>query len=262
MGASFAAGGSRLSCRQLSVSVAARMLVHELTVDFEPGTVTAVLGRNGAGKTLTLHTLAGLRPPSSGEVLFDQQPLASTPRRSLAQSLGLLTQTNEDAFPSTVLDAVLVGRHPHIGFWAWESETDRRLAESALATLQLDTFLQREVTTLSGGERRRVAVAALLTQDPAICLLDEPINHLDPHHQLDVLQLMRHKADEGRTIVMTLHDASLASRFSDRALLLFGNGEWRYGRTEEVVTEETMSRLYGLHMREVQWDGGRTFVMG
>jgi iron complex transport system ATP-binding protein len=253
---------SRLSCAQLDVSVGERTLVRDLNIDFERAAVTAVLGRNGAGKTLTLHTLAGLRAPARGEVLLDRQPLVNEPRRVLAQNLGLLTQTNEDSFPSSVLDAVLVGRHPHIGFWEWESERDRQLAQAALTAVQLESFSEREVATLSGGERRRVAVATLLSQDPDICLLDEPINHLDPHHQLDVLQLMRRKASAGRTVIMTLHDASLASRFSDNALLLFGNGEWRYGASPDVITEETMSKLYGLEMREVQWPGGRTFVMG
>jgi iron complex transport system ATP-binding protein len=251
---------SGLACTQLTVEVAGRALVRDLDLSIASGTVTAVLGCNGAGKTLTLHTLAGLRAPARGSITLAGESLTSWPRRALARKLGLLTQTTEDPFPSTVLDSVLVGRHPHIDFWRWESDADRAIARTALASVALEELAEREVDTLSGGERRRVAIAALLAQDPDVLLLDEPINHLDPHHQLDVLKLLRDKAHAGRTIVMSLHDAGLAARFSDHALLLFGNGEWLSGATAEVLTPTTMTKLYGVAVREIGWAGGRTFV--
>ena len=148
--------------------------------------------------------------------------------------LGLLTQTTEDPFPSTVLDTVLIGRHPHIDFWRWESDADRELARTALAAVGLATFADREIATLSGGERRRVAIATLLAQNPDVFLLDEPINHLDPHHQIDVLRLLRAQADAGHAVVMSLHDAGLAARFADRVLMLFGDGEWLCGPAIDV----------------------------
>jgi iron complex transport system ATP-binding protein len=253
---------SGLACTQLSVAVAGRVLVRDLELSITGGSVTAILGCNGAGKTMTLHTLAGLRDAAHGSITLDGQLLASWPRRALARRLGLLTQTTEDPFPSTVLDSVLVGRHPHIDFWRWESDADRAIARSALAAVALEELGEREVATLSGGERRRVALAALLAQNPDVFLLDEPINHLDPHHQIDVLKLLREKAQAGRTVVMSLHDAGLAARFSDYALLLFGNGEWLSGPTPEVLTSETMTKLYGVAVREISWTGGRTFVAG
>jgi iron complex transport system ATP-binding protein len=253
---------SGLACTQLTVEVAGRTLVRELELAVAGGAVTAILGCNGAGKTMTLHTLAGLRAPARGSVTLDGALLANWPRRALARKLGLLTQTTEDPFPSTVLDSVLVGRHPHIDFWRWESDADRAIARTALAAVTLEDLVERDIATLSGGERRRVALATLLAQNPDVFLLDEPINHLDPHHQLDVLKLLREKAHAGRTVVMSLHDAGLAARFSDHALLLFGNGEWLSGPTGEVLTPETMTKLYGVAVREIAWAGGRTFVAG
>jgi iron complex transport system ATP-binding protein len=253
---------SGLACTQLTVEVAGRTLVRELELAVAGGAVTAILGCNGAGKTMTLHTLAGLRAPARGSVTLDGALLANWPRRALARKLGLLTQTTEDPFPSTVLDSVLVGRHPHIDFWRWESDADRAIARTALAAVTLEDLVERDIATLSGGERRRVALATLLAQDPDVFLLDEPINHLDPHHQLDVLKLLREKAHAGRTVVMSLHDAGLAARFSDHALLLFGNGEWLSGPTAEVLTPDTMTKLYGVAVREISWAGGRTFVAG
>ncbi|PZN32469.1 MAG: ABC transporter [Proteobacteria bacterium] len=254
------AGRAALECRALTVTVAGRTLVRALDFSAQPGTVTCILGRNGTGKTLTLHTLAGLRQPHAGRVTVAGRALGAWPRRELAQRLGLLLQLTEDPFPTTVLESVLIGRHPHIGFWQWESRHDRDIAHAALAAVGLDGFASRDVTTLSGGERRRAAIATLLAQDPDIMLLDEPTNHLDPHHQLDVLRLFRARAAAGRAVVMSLHDAGLAARFADRALLLFGDGNWLCGPSREILTEDTMTRLYGVPVRQLDWADGRTFV--
>lgn len=249
-----------LACAALDVAVGGRTLVKNLALSIRAGTVTCVLGCNGAGKTLTLHTLAGLRTPQAGTVSIAGRDLGSWVRKDLARELGLLAQTTDDPFPSSVLEAVLIGRHPHIGFWRWEDEHDKSIARAALASMNLVELVDRDVATLSGGERRRVAVATLLAQDPRILLLDEPTNHLDPHHQIEVLRLLRARAAQGRTIVMSLHDVGLATRFADHALLLFGNGDWQFGPVADTVTEQTISRLYGMKMRELTWPGGRTFT--
>ena len=249
-----------LACADLTIDVADRTLVRALNMSVPRGAVTCVLGRNGAGKTLTMHTLAGVRAARAGNVMLGGRDIASWPRKELACTLGLLTQTTDDPFPSTALETVLIGRHPHIGFWQWENERDRHVAREALRCVDLLDFESRDVATLSGGERRRVAIATLLAQDPALMLLDEPINHLDPHHQIAVLRLLRDRAREGRTVLLSLHDATLAARFSEYALLLFGNGEWLFGEIDDVVTTETMSRLYGLRVQELNWEGGRAFV--
>ena len=260
MSPSHAIGSAELSCTSLEVSVASRTLVRDLTFRLPRGSVTCVLGCNGAGKTLTLHTLAGVRDAAHGSIEIQGKPLAAWPRKELARALGLLTQTTDDPFPSNVLETALIGRHPHIGFWQWENERDADLARAALAAVGLAGLEARDIATLSGGERRRVAIATLLAQDPAIMLLDEPTNHLDPHHQIEVLRLLRLRASEGHTVILSTHDAGLAARFADHALLLFGDGEWRFGAAVDALTEETISRLYGMRVQEVTWTGGRTFV--
>lgn len=254
------AGSPALLCRDLTVAVAGRTLVTAMNIALAAGTTTCVLGCNGAGKTLTLHTLAGLRTPARGTIAIDGTEISQWPRRALAKRIALLPQVCEDPFPSTVIETALIGRHPHLGFWQWESEADRRIAAAALAEVGLDGLAQRDVATLSGGERRRAAIAAMLTQDAAVLLLDEPINHLDPHHQIDVLRLFQKRAHDGGTVIMSLHDAGLAARFADHALLLFGNGEWIFGATSAVLTEQSISRLYGMPVRQLNWDAGRTFV--
>ena len=249
-----------LAAESLEVSVAGRRLVSELSFAALPGEFVCVLGANGAGKSLTLHTLAGLRAPTSGHVSLGGRALGLWPKRERARKLGLLTQVTEDPFPGTVFDAVLVGRHPHLELWQWETEHDLEVAHAVLAQCELDGFAPRAIDTLSGGERRRVALAAVLAQDPDVMLLDEPHNHLDPHHQLDVLRLLRARADSGHVVLATLHDPGLAARFADKALLLFGDGHWQYGPTAEVLTAESLSAIYRVTVREIVVEGRRIFL--
>ncbi len=249
-----------LDCEGVTVSVPGRTLIRGLDVALRPGTLVAVLGRNGAGKSSLLHTLAGLRPPAAGRIRVLGRPVEAWSRRELARHLALLPQGGEDPFPGTVLETALVGRHPHLAFWQWESADDRALAARCLADMDLAGLEDRDVASLSGGERRRLAMASVLAQEPRLYLLDEPTQQLDPRHELQVLERLRDLASAGRTIVVSVHDAGLAARFSDEALLLDGDGGWSFGPTAEALTEASIGRLYGIEVRELSWADGRTFV--
>ncbi len=249
-----------LAIDNLSVSVPGRKLVSELSARFEPGEFVAILGRNGAGKTLTMLTLAGLRRPASGSVQIDGRRVEETKRRDVARKLALLPQTVDDIFPASVLETALIGRHPHVGSLQWESATDRQIAMRALEAVDLAELAERDVLTLSGGERRRLAIAQILTQSPAIYLLDEPTNHLDPQHQLDTLELFRGIADDGGTVIACLHDVNLAVRFADRCLLLYGDGRWECGPRDEILDERRLEGLYDTPMEAVDWRSRRLFV--
>jgi len=250
----------RLECRGVDVAVVGRTLVRALEFEVRGGEFIAVLGRNGVGKTLTLHTLAGLRPPSAGAVTLDGRDFASFPGRERARRVGLLPQLTEDPFPSTVFETALIGRHPHLPFWQWEDAADFALARDALATVGLAGLSERAVDSLSGGERRRLDIAALLAQDPAAYLLDEPTNHLDPRHRNDMLAIFRARADRGGLVIAALHDATLAARCADKALLLFGDGRWRFGTAATILTDANLSELYEVPVGELAWRGQRVFV--
>lgn len=251
---------SAFACRNLTVTVPGRTLVENLEMRIERGNFLAVLGQNGAGKSLTLHTLAGLRPIDQGEVMLLGKTLAKTSRQEVAKNLALLPQYTEDVFPATVLDTVLIGRHPHIGRLQWESKEDRDIATQALQRMDLESMQDRDVATLSGGERRRLAIAQTLTQTPAVYLLDEPTNHLDPQHQLEVLRVFIKQAASGATVIASLHDVNLAARCADKCLLLFGNGRWEFGPTNSVLSEERLTELYATPMEAVRWRDSQLFV--
>lgn len=249
-----------IRCRDLSVAVPGRSLVDGLSMALSPGDFLAVLGQNGSGKTLTMHTLAGLRAPVAGRIMLDGRALDSLRRRQVATRLSLLPQDADDVFPATVLETVLVGRHPHIAAFAWESSADLEIARAALERVGLAGFAGRHVDTLSGGERRRVAIAQVLTQAPGACLLDEPTNHLDPQHQLQVLALFAAEVARGCVVVATLHDANLAARFANRCLLLYGDGRWRLGPADELLNESNLTELYETPVEAVPWRGRRIFI--
>jgi iron complex transport system ATP-binding protein len=140
-----------------------------------------------------------------------------------ARRRAVLPQDDSDAFAATVLETALVGRHPHLSRWQWESAADLAIARAALAAMDIGGAEARDVRTLSGGERRRVALAALLTQQPELLFLDEPSSHLDLAHQLALLDRLAGLARTGsKAVLMVLHDVNLAVRCCDHALLLDG----------------------------------------
>ena len=248
-----------LECRGISVCVGSRTLVSGLNLHVSSGSMLAILGPNGSGKSLSLHTFAGLRPPKTGELLISGRSVAEWSRRALAREMALLPQNVEDPFPASVIETVLLGRHPHIPRWQWESARDFAIASDALAAVGLAGYEDRDVLTLSGGERRRAALAAVLAQTPRLFLLDEPTNQLDPNHQLEALQLLRERADAGAAVVVTLHDPNLAERFADESLLIGKDGDWQCGRISDILNAQHLSALYDTRFEAVQIGGRRVF---
>ena len=244
----------------LRVSVPGRVLVENLEMSLCRGEFVAVLGRNGSGKTLTLLTLAGLRRAEAGSIRLGGEPIAALRRQQVAKRLALLPQDTDDIFPATVLDTALVGRHPHIGRLRWESPADYERARESLAMVGIADLADRDVLSLSGGERRRLAIAQVLTQAPDVYLLDEPTNHLDPQHQVDTLRIFRRAADAGAGVIASLHDVNLAARVADRCLLLFGDGRWEFGVTDAVLDEARLEALFETPMEAVRWRDRRLFV--
>ncbi|MEM7280270.1 MAG: ABC transporter ATP-binding protein [Pseudomonadota bacterium] len=226
----------------------------KLNLEIEAGDCVCLLGLNGSGKTTTLETLANVRSLPQGSVKLEGRPLHDWNRREMAQRVALLTQNHDDPFPTTVLETCLVGRHPHIDFWSWESQDDLNTARQALKEMHLDSLESRLAETLSGGERQRLAIASILAQEPTLLLLDEPINHLDPPHQLLVLDMIKQLAKQGCGVLASFHDISLATRVSNKALLLFDEGEWTFGPVSAVINQDSLESLYKTPFRAIRED--------
>jgi iron complex transport system ATP-binding protein len=250
-----------LCADQLSVSIGPVQVCNALDLEIHSSERWCILGRNGAGKTTLLHTLCGLHPADKGQILLNGHSLDSLPRRSLARGIGVLLQDHDNAFPATVLESALIGRHPWLGALQWESDDDRARAHGALRETGLSGMETRMTDTLSGGEQRRLDLATLLTQNPEVYLLDEPTNHLDLHHQVRILELLRALAGEyERAMCMTLHDINMAVRYCNRFLLLFGAGETAQGSSEAVLTPANLERLYRHELRFIDTPDGPVWM--
>jgi len=249
---------SMIQARDLHLVAGPRTLVSALDWQAGPGEFWCVLGPNGAGKTTLLRALAGLAAPAGGTVSIQGQPLPAWERRALARVRGYMAQHAIDAFDATVIETVLIGRHPHLDPWAWESDSDLALAHATLSRVGLAGYAMRQVKSLSGGERQRVGLATLLLQETALCLLDEPTSHQDVAQQSAVITMLRRLADEGRTVVAALHDINLAVHHATHAMLLDGAGRAVAGTVAEVLTAQHLSTVYRHPMHQVV-DAGRTW---
>ena len=252
---------SLLAASQLAVSIGTVNVCRDLDLQIVSGDCWCILGRNGTGKTTLLHTLAGLRAPAAGSVKFNKRTLANLPRKAIARHIGILFQDHRDAFPANVLETVLTGRHPWLGTLQWEGGTDLMIARRALHAVGLENMEQRIVTTLSGGERRRLGIATLLTQEPQLLCLDEPTNHLDIHHQIRMLDLVQQQTHRhGRALLLVMHDLNLALRYCNQFLLLYGDGETAQGPAEQVLTQANLERLYHYPLQAVQGPRGPAWL--
>jgi iron complex transport system ATP-binding protein len=252
---------SMLSTHGLRLAAGERTLCRDLNWQLQAGQCWAILGLNGAGKTTLLHSLAGIHQPDQGEVHLQDRPIQTYSRREIAQHLALLFQESDMVFPGKVLEHVLIGRHPHLQTWQWESDKDYQIAQHALASVGLSDFAQRDIQTLSGGERQRMAIATVLAQQPRIFLLDEPVNHLDWHHQHQLLAILSGLTQSGScSLVMALHDVNLVTRYCDHVLMLFANGEVKMGDCTSLLQADILSRLYGYDIEQIVADGRTIFI--
>jgi iron complex transport system ATP-binding protein len=250
-----------LEAQDLLLRVGGRTLVRGMSFRLNPGEVWCLLGPNGSGKSTFLHTAVGLRAPQGGALRLAGRALAEWPAGRAARLRGFLPQAFHDAFSVTVLESVMLGRHPYLSRWQWEGDMERELARDALRTVDLAGFEQRDVLTLSGGERQRVALAALIAQDAPLLLLDEPVSHLDLHHQVLVLEHLVELARlRKKGVLFTVHDLDLAARFSSHALLLTQQETVLQGPIGDVLTEAALQNAFGHRVTRIEAAGRTLFV--
>jgi iron complex transport system ATP-binding protein len=218
-------------------------LIADISLRISAGERLAIVGPNGAGKTTLLRCLFRGARPSEGSVLLGGEDIWSIPQRDFARKVAVVLQESPAAFPFSVRDIVMMGRIPwRRGMSRW-SEEDRAKVHHALEHLGLENLAERQFSTLSGGEKQRVLVARALAQEPRLLILDEPSNHLDIRHQLDILHLLE---GLGVTVIATLHDINLAAGFASRAAILNGGRLTAFGPPETVLTETAISGAFGV----------------
>jgi iron complex transport system ATP-binding protein len=221
-------------------------VLQDISFQVGRGEFIGVIGPNGSGKTTLLKILYRLLSPQQGEVLFELVPLKRMSRIDIAKRIAVVAQETYPLFPFRVIEIVLMGRSPYLGYLMFESERDLEIAKKAMEWTEILSFSERPIDELSGGERKRVFIARALAQEPEVILLDEPTANLDIHHQIEFLDLILSlNRERGLTIIMATHDMNLASEFCDRLILLREGRIYKMGAPKEVITQETIETVYG-----------------
>lgn len=231
-------------------------VVRGVSLTAEAGTVTTLIGPNGCGKSTLLGTVARLLEPRQGAVTLDDVDLHTLAPREAARRVALLPQHPSAPTGLTVGELVARGRHPYRGRFRGESAEDRAAVARAMERTETTELALRRLETLSGGQRQRVWLAMALAQDTPVMLLDEPTTFLDPAHAVSMLQLVRELARDGKTVIMVLHDLTLAGMYSDRLVVMRDGVVLAAGASSQAVTPEVLAEAYGL--RAEVWDDPRS----
>ena len=244
-------------CEGISVSLSSKLVLSDVSFKCGAGEWLSVIGPNGAGKTTLLRVLSGMIRPQQGRVHVCGGELDEMSPRQRARQAAVISQHPIVPPGVKVLDYVLLGRVPHLGFGLRRSEEDHQIVRDLLRRLQAEQFADAPLSDLSGGERQRIVVARALAQETPVLLLDEPTSALDIGHQLDVLELLDElRKERGLTIVSTTHDLTLAGQFADRLLLLADGKVAADGVPAEVLTREVIAEYYGAQVEILARNGG------
>ncbi len=239
-----------IGIHNLHLRLGDRPVLSDIDLQLDAGEFVGLLGPNGAGKSSLLRCMAGLLPPDNGHIHLDDRPLNALPRMQRARQIAYLEQDADCHWPMMVEDVVALGRLPYRlatrRNWTELDPVCRQHIDTALEESDLVALRRRRVDGLSGGERRRVMLARTLATGSRLLLADEPAAGLDPAHQLQLMQLLAAKADEGMTVVVVLHDLALAARYCRRIVLLAGGRKVADGSPGEVLNPEQLSRTYGI----------------
>ena len=237
-------------------------VIEDINLKVAEGEIVTLIGANGSGKSTILKTIGRLLKPVAGGVYLDGREVHAWKTGTLARKLAVLPQVNVAPDDLTVQDLVEYGRYPYRRRFHGLSEHDHYMVDRALRLTHLETFRERLLTTLSGGECQRAWIAMTLAQEPKILLLDEPTTFLDVCHQLEIIELItRMNRDLGLTIIMVLHDLNLAARCSHRLVAIKDKHIYRVGTSTEVMTVPILKELFNINAKIVMGDDGIPFFI-
>ncbi len=252
---------SRVAAKDISFKYAQKNVLENISFSVAPGEIFALFGPNSSGKTTLLHCLSGKLKPASGIIKMDGQELRKLPTMERARTVAVVHQINQPTFPYSAEMLVLMGRTPHMGFFAVPGSRERAAAARALEDMEIGHLAKRPVNQLSGGERQMVLIARALAQDTRVLLLDEPTTYLDFRNQTQVLQCIRHLVQKrDLSVIITLHDPNLVHQYAHRVLLLNEGRIAGLGSPKEELTAAVLEQIYNLPVETV-CSGSRLFLV-
>ncbi|MFZ2071577.1 MAG: ABC transporter ATP-binding protein [Halobacteriota archaeon] len=244
----------KLKIKDIEFSYASVPVLKDVSIELAESEMLSVVGPNGAGKSTLIRCIDRILKPQKGCILLDERDIKELSRLELAKKMGYIPQTTSQVFPATVLDTVLMGRRPHVG---WRSgETDMEKALEMLQLMNIEEFAMRDINELSGGQQQKVFIARALTQEPAVLLLDEPTSNLDIRHQLEVMDIIKKIViEKGISAIMAIHDLNLASRYADRIVMMHSGTIFSAGSPVSTLTSENIEHVYGVEVKVNNHDG-------
>ena len=243
----------RLQIRNLRFSYGSAEILRDINLELNSSEVLGIVGPNGTGKSTLLRCIDRILIPE-GEVLLDGQEISGMSRVEIAKRIGYVPQSMTGVFPATVFDMVLLGRRPHLSWRSSEEDIDKVL--EMLDLMDIKDLAMRNFNETSGGQQQKVLIARALAQDVDILLLDEPTSNLDIKHQLEVMEILTELSKtKGISVMMAIHDLNLASRYSDRIIMLNGGGIRDEGDPASVLTAENIRSVYGVDVVVRNEDG-------
>ena len=234
-----------LQATDVTVRLGNTVAVERANLALQAGELVALVGPNGAGKTTLIRALAGILP-AGGEITIAGKRLSTIDHRARARAIAYLPQGHLFHWPMQVDAVVALGRHPHMDAFSTPSPEDRAAVGRAMERTAIEPFASRSVTTLSGGERARVALGRALATEAPVLLADEPTASLDPRHQLVVMELLRRVARDGGAVLAILHDLTLAARFADRVLVMERGRIVADGEPHEALSRQRLAEVFGV----------------
>ncbi|MCK4599988.1 heme ABC transporter ATP-binding protein [Candidatus Bipolaricaulota bacterium] len=233
-----------ITIKGLHFSYNGKPVLEEINLSIQKGEIFAIVGPNGSGKTTLLKNISGVLTPDAGAVYLDMKQIAGLSTREIARYLTAVEQEREVGFDFTVREVVAMGRIPHQGRFARETQKDKQKIREAMELANVTSFANRPIRELSGGEKQRTFLAMALSQEPKVLLLDEPTTHLDINYQIQIMEIVRQQTRTGLTVLMALHDLNLAAQYADRVAILHQRQPLAIGKPEEVLTEGNIKRAF------------------
>ena len=249
----------RLKVNKIEFAYNSTPVLENISMELDRSEVLGIVGPNGTGKSTLIRCIDHILKPRQGSILLDEDDITKMKRMEIAKKMGYVPQSTTRVFPASVIDTVLMGRRPHLGWKSSEEDMDKVL--EILELLGIVEFAMRDFNEISGGQQQKVLIARALAQEADVLLLDEPTSNLDIRHQLEVMEILKNVVRKnGISAVMAIHDLNLASRYTDRILMMNGGRIFAAGDPASVLTVENIRQVYGVEVL-VKSDGERPYII-